>query len=296
VWIYDDATPRPTFIPGGSTGIRAIQPGRTPDELIGFRDPDGVPMKLTVSSNGVVAEPFVTEYRFTANQEFYTRGDKLLAWPGVILTQGDFTVKASQSTFIPDAIAFSADGNQGILGAKSGDEYRFTDIRTGRAGAGVVLHSHITNSPIQKLVSWGETNIAFITRGALVTGPLIFGDSNQDGIPDWWVLAHGFDPQMDIADLDTDGDGVSNRIEYLSGTDPQNAASFPKMALFRHSNGTVRINFNALSDQQYTLERATHLAPGDWTPVLNGVSGGGTQSVQDDPANDSAFYRIKFTP
>jgi len=47
-------------------------------------------------------------------------------------------------------------------------------------------------------------------------------DSDQDGMPDAWELAHKLNPH-DPADatLDADHDGYTNIEEYLNGTDPQ---------------------------------------------------------------------------
>ncbi len=46
-------------------------------------------------------------------------------------------------------------------------------------------------------------------------------DSNGDGLPDWWCVKYGFDPDGDsVADEDPDGDGLTNLEEYLSGTNP----------------------------------------------------------------------------
>ena len=53
-------------------------------------------------------------------------------------------------------------------------------------------------------------------------------DSDGDGIPDWWMLQHfghptGLASDNSRAQDDTDGDGMSNLQEFLSGTDPRSS-------------------------------------------------------------------------
>ncbi len=52
-------------------------------------------------------------------------------------------------------------------------------------------------------------------------------DADQDRMPDDWEVTNGLDPTVDDADLDKDGDGVSNVDEYNQGTDPD-SPSGPK--------------------------------------------------------------------
>lgn len=55
-------------------------------------------------------------------------------------------------------------------------------------------------------------------------------DSDHDGIPDWWELAHGLDRQAaGDALLDPDGDGRNNLAEYLANTDPTLDSRAPKL-------------------------------------------------------------------
>ncbi|MDD5676706.1 MAG: hypothetical protein PHW60_01785 [Kiritimatiellae bacterium] len=46
-------------------------------------------------------------------------------------------------------------------------------------------------------------------------------DSDNDGMPDWWEIEHGFNPYDPTdASQDADGDGLTNLQEYQLGTDP----------------------------------------------------------------------------
>ena len=46
-------------------------------------------------------------------------------------------------------------------------------------------------------------------------------DTDSDGIPDWWEMHYGLDPE-DPSDAsgDPDGDGITNLEEYERGTSP----------------------------------------------------------------------------
>lgn len=55
-------------------------------------------------------------------------------------------------------------------------------------------------------------------------------DSDHDGMPDWWEDANGLDKQNAVdASGDIDGDGTTNKNEYLAGTSPQLDSRFPKL-------------------------------------------------------------------
>ena len=64
---------------------------------------------------------------------------------------------------------------------------------------------------------------------ALRTQPLLF-DSDGDGLPDVYELAHGLDPARDDAGEDPDGDGRTNRQEFNAGTNPIVAEDWEKAA------------------------------------------------------------------
>jgi hypothetical protein len=71
------------------------------------------------------------------------------------------------------------------------------------------------------------------------------GDSDQDGLPDYWELGQGLNPN-DPADAyaDPDGDGYTNLDEYLLGLDPDAA----DRELHPDGHGDERHNISDASD------------------------------------------------
>jgi len=57
-------------------------------------------------------------------------------------------------------------------------------------------------------------------------------DTDGDGLPDWWEIAHGTNWKVPDANADPDHDGMSNWHEFLAGTDPQD----PQSSLVRPRN------------------------------------------------------------
>jgi hypothetical protein len=71
---------------------------------------------------------------------------------------------------------------------------------------------------------WELTNF-----GDLAQGPA--GDFDNDGLPNDFEFVHGFDPDLDDADDDIDGDGFSNLEEFKGGTDQNDPSSVPNRSL-----------------------------------------------------------------
>jgi hypothetical protein len=52
-------------------------------------------------------------------------------------------------------------------------------------------------------------------------GSALTRDADADGLPDWWEILRGLDPNHNDALADPDGDGRTNLQEYNAGTDPR---------------------------------------------------------------------------
>jgi pimeloyl-ACP methyl ester carboxylesterase len=94
------------------------------------------------------------------------------------------------------------------------------------------------------------------------------GDSDSDGMPDWWEIKYGLNPYVDDADDDLDNDGATNLEEYMHGTNPIVAASvhvrFQEPDVTVSLTGDNRIFFEVTSS--YPIPKAVQLSITDIDP------------------------------
>ena len=90
-------------------------------------------------------------------------------------------------------------------------------------------------------------------------------------MPDAWETAHGLNPsEPGDAPLDADGDRLSNREEYLVGTDPRDPQSY--LRIDASANGTaggVVLSFLAVSNKTYTILCRDVLPAAPWASLTN---------------------------
>jgi hypothetical protein len=136
----------------------------------------------------------------------------------------------------------------------------------------------------------------------LVTGTEI--DSDGDGMPDAWETLHQLNPLSadcdDGPDGDPDHDGVNNLGEYLSGTDPHDAASALRLTATLLAGNKVRLSWTAVPGRRYevlyaeSFEYVFRVLPGAGFPRVATA----TKEGFDDalPAGAMRFYRLRLVP
>jgi len=92
-------------------------------------------------------------------------------------------------------------------------------------------------------------------------------DSDTDGLPDAWELAHGLNPDSaGDAASDPDRDGLSNLQEYLCDTHPRQASSRLELLAFR-DRGMLELRFRVRPNRTYAIQSRDALQEGSWTNI-----------------------------
>jgi hypothetical protein len=138
------------------------------------------------------------------------------------------------------------------------------------------------------------TNSAGVQANYTVRLTLGSLDRDGDGIPDDWETAHGLNPD-DPADaaLDLDGDRMSNRNEYIAGTDPGDETSYLKIDSITAEAGAL-LSFQAVSNKTYTVQYSDTLAPAAWSNLAHTAARATnwTATATDPTPGTNRVYRL----
>jgi hypothetical protein len=114
-----------------------------------------------------------------------------------------------------------------------------------------------------------------------------------------WLASYGLPSDGSADYLDSDGDGMNNRQEYLAGTNPTNAASVFKITSGQVITGAqFVVRWSSVSNRLYDVLLASNLVTGTsaFVPLLGATNLGGTPPLNtwtDSVSRPTPlFYRV----
>lgn len=132
-----------------------------------------------------------------------------------------------------------------------------------------------------------------VSANALCT-VITLADADRDGIADIWETVNGLDTN-NVADaaLDSDGDTMSNRAEFIAGTDPVNPASYLKIGSITAKAGATLL-FGAISNRTYSVQYSDAVGSGVWWKLADVVARttNRVETVVDSAYATNRVYRL----
>ncbi len=119
-------------------------------------------------------------------------------------------------------------------------------------------------------------------------------DVNLDGMPDdWQAKNYGSErSQWPAPTVDSDGDGVNDREEFLAGTNPQLASSVLKTFLHRNEQGST-LSWNSRPGAFYQVQASNNMK--DWSDLGKlRFASGDTDSIPIGNLPGNTFYRVNL--
>lgn len=127
---------------------------------------------------------------------------------------------------------------------------------------------------------------------------LVVDDSDEDGLPDSWEKLY-FGNLTSGLNNDPDGDGQSNGVEYLAGTNPKNGASRFTATIVRAEVDQFMLSWPSVPGKQYDIETNPTLS-GTWQTLLSNfpaaASPATSTSLSITRNDNQRFYRVVVRP
>jgi hypothetical protein len=145
-------------------------------------------------------------------------------------------------------------------------------------------------------ISLTDTRLVKAAPGAIV-------DSDGDGLPDYWEIQNGLDPNnpdgIEGDKGDRDGDGVSNALEFLADLNPNDATEgiVAVTPLISRSGATWQLQLRTIPNRRYQFEKSGDLVTWSNAGASFTVPSANAAYLWTDPLPDPTkrFYRARIS-
>jgi subtilisin family serine protease len=123
-------------------------------------------------------------------------------------------------------------------------------------------------------------------------------DTDANALPDWWEQQYFGQLTGTNPNSDPDHDGANNRAEWLSGTNPTNAASVLRLTAVCSGGTNLVIQWPSVAGKIYTLEGEANLLTGFNSIVHTNISASppfNTEMILMTPAAPH-YFRLRLEP
>lgn len=123
------------------------------------------------------------------------------------------------------------------------------------------------------------------------------GDSNTNGLPDWWEARYFGGRTNADPGADNDDDNAFNLHEYGAGTDPTNGASFFALARIAPASGAILVEWHSVTGKAYTVEEVLGQPDAvSYSVIASNVAAVPPLNTWTNPggASGPCFYRISI--
>ena len=184
-----------------------------------------------------------------------------------------------------------------VLGSVSGHSGNWIEIPlTAGSVTGNASYSFRLEASGNWLQSLGAREGEFSPR--LVLSLRRAADSDGDSIPDDWETLRAGNLNFLSQTGDYDGDGISDRDEYILDSDPLHTSNLPQTEFTVSSSSGIEIGVESSPERLYIFEYSTNLLRDSWRQLTAPKKGVGgmlvvpDSSVQAEPAR---YYRVKVS-
>jgi hypothetical protein len=284
---------------GSLVGAGDISPDY-PNAVIDFLPTSPLAVTITANRTNTVS-PTVTNgtaaFRITRirpvtdSSDFYPYGN---APTSIRVGQSNLIVGVYGATLPMSNASLNVSGDGVTLGPPQFDPYAFPSPLI---YATISVASNATPGLRSLLVQQGD-NLAY-ANGFLEIQPAV-PDYNFDGLDDDFQRTYfpRFTAPEAAPTNDPDGDGFNNYAEYLSGTNPTNAASFLNIESVKVTAAGSTVVWQGQAGKHYQVYRRDSIAQSPWVPAEKDFTSTNDVVQWLDPAvtNSFRFYRVRALP